>query len=75
MLGWWWYEGLPVPVINESAFATCLTPGVCVVDSMPSYPCPQGSWSGGNTTMEIQIKTTLRLHLILVRIAKINKNK
>ena len=32
----------PVPAINESAFASCLTPGVCVIDSASSFPIPKG---------------------------------
>lgn len=46
MLGGSAIKVCPVPAKNESAFATCLTPGVCVIDSVPSYPHPQGSWSG-----------------------------
>lgn len=31
----------PVPEVKETAFATYLTPGVSVIDSVPSYPAPR----------------------------------
>jgi hypothetical protein len=39
-----WVEGikaLPDPAINKSAFTSHLVLGVCVVDSVPSYPLPR----------------------------------
>lgn len=38
------YKVSPVATINKSAFATRLTPGVCVIDTVPSYLTSQWSW-------------------------------
>lgn len=40
------YKGLPNSSIKRVALATCPSPGVCVIDSLTSYPFPEGSWSG-----------------------------
>lgn len=45
------YKGTPYPAMNELVSAYHLTSGVCVFDSVPSYPLPpriiqrgQGLW-------------------------------
>jgi hypothetical protein len=48
------YKGLP-KFLN-----VCLSPGVCIIDSVPSYPYPEGSWSGSQAT-PVDISTEMRM--------------
>lgn len=47
-----------ISTINESTFASYLTPGSCVIDAVPSHLYPQGSRAGFTATPKKNFKNS-----------------